>query len=115
MAQLKKCEIALASQFSLLHRKTFRRKLRLFQIIEQRSGLLCRGVCSMEYATVNPPDSPPFAREFAASVNAITRTPLKTFDFSIETQKVAVDEHLEITRTSRMAANDSLVVLYCDR
>src|SRR5664279_5329508 len=68
----------------------------------------------MEYATVKVPGSQPLAREFAASISAITRTPLKTFDFSIQAQKVAVDEHLEITRTSRVAANDSLVVLYCD-
>jgi AraC family transcriptional regulator len=69
----------------------------------------------MEHATVNPPGSPPFAQEFAASLGAVARAPLKTFDFSIETQKVAADESLEITRASRVAANDSLVVLYCDR
>jgi AraC family transcriptional regulator len=69
----------------------------------------------VEYATVDPADSLPFAREFAASVSAAARTPLKTFDFSVETQKVAVDEHLELSKTSRVAANDSLVVLYCDR
>ena len=69
----------------------------------------------MEYATVNLPDLQPLAHEFAASISAMTRTPLKTFDFSIQTQKVASDEHLEITRTSRVTANDGLVVLYCDR
>ena len=61
----------------------------------------------MEYATVTLP----LAGEFAASLGAVTRTPLKIFDFSIETQKIAADESLEITRTSRVAANDSLVVL----
>jgi AraC family transcriptional regulator len=69
----------------------------------------------MEYASIKSPGSPPFAREFAASLSAVARAPLKTFDFSIETQKVAADEYLEITRTSRVAANDSLGVLYCDR
>jgi AraC family transcriptional regulator len=69
----------------------------------------------VEYATVNSPESVPFAREFAASVNAVARIPLKTFDFSIASQKVAVDEYLEVTKTSRLAAHDNLVVLYCDR
>ena len=69
----------------------------------------------MDHATVVPSDSLPFAREFAASVSVVARTPLKTFVFSIQTQKVAAEEYLEITKTSRVTANDSLVVLYCER
>ena len=69
----------------------------------------------MEYVADSPFSPAPFAQEFAISVSAAARTPLKTFEFSIEVQKVAAGRRLDIARPSRLAGNDGLVVLYCDR
>jgi AraC family transcriptional regulator len=68
----------------------------------------------MEHTADNQSGLLPFAHEFATSVNAVARTLLKTFEFSIEAQKVAAAKRLDITKALRSAANDGLVVLYCD-
>ena len=73
-----------------------------------------QSACSMEFATDSRSSSFSFAQEFAASVIAVARTPLKTFVFSIDAQKVAAGKHFDITKASRLVANDGLVVLYCD-
>ena len=67
----------------------------------------------MQYATQTPSGLLAFAQELAASATIVTRTPLKTFGFSIEAQKLDAGERLDITKTSRLVANDGLVVLYC--
>lgn len=68
----------------------------------------------MEHATEMTPSPPAFALEFAARVTAVTHTPVRTFEFTLGTQKISADKRLDITKTSRLVANEGLAVLYCD-
>jgi len=59
--------------------------------------------------------APAIDGEIAQAVNALARNQFRTFKFSIEALKAEKGSHVDISKLSRLVANDGLAILYCDR